>query len=72
MILTLSEAADLKKEINDNFSVELHFHDGCGGQYFSLEKVDDKVKDYIIRYFSSKNMKAVFSDDGLNFTVQKN
>lgn len=71
MILTLSEASKLKKEVSDRFSTEIHFHDGCGGQYFSLDESSDELREYITEYFADKNMQAIFSEDGLHFTVEK-
>ena len=29
----------LKAELMDNFNTYLHFHDACGGQYFSFDEV---------------------------------
>ena len=71
MILNLSEVTKLKKEVSDRFSAELHFHDGCGGQYFSLDEISDELRKCITAYFADKNMQAVFSEDGLSFTVKK-
>lgn len=71
LILTLSEVTKLKKEVNDRFSVQIHFHDGCGGQYFSLDQSNDELKKFIIAYFTNINMQAVFSEDGLYFTIKK-
>ena len=71
MIVTLSEATKLKKEVNDRFSAQIHFHDSCGGQYFSLDESNDELKKYITAYFTNRNMQAVFSEDGLHFTVEK-
>ena len=71
MILALSDITKLKKEINDRFAVRIHFHDGCGGQYFSLDERNDEIQKYITAYFADMNMQAVFSEDGLYFTVRK-
>ena len=71
MILTLSEVTKLKKEVIDRFSAQIHFHDGCGGQYFSLDESNDELQKYIIAYFTDIKMQAVFSEDGLYFTVKK-
>lgn len=35
MAISITEASELKRAVLDNFGVTLHFHDGCGGQYFS-------------------------------------
>ena len=71
MILTLSEVTKLKKEVSDRFSAQIHFHDGCGGQYFSLDESNDELQKHITAYFTEINMQAVFSEDGLYFTVKK-
>lgn len=71
MILALSDITKLKKEINDRFSAQIHFHDGCGGQYFSLDEQNDEIQKYITAYFADMNMQAVFSEEGLRFTVRK-
>lgn len=71
MILTLFEVNKLKKEVFDRFSAKIHFHDGCGGQYFSLDESNDELQKYITAYFTDMNIQAVFSEDGLYFTVQK-
>lgn len=71
MILTLSEVTKLKKEISDRFPAQIHFHDGCGGQYFSLDQSNDELQKFITEYFTYMNMQAVFSEDGLYFTVKK-
>lgn len=71
MVLTLSEVTKIKKEVSDRFSAELHFHDGCGGQYFSLDEKSDELQKYIASYFADMNMQALFSEDGLCFTVKK-
>lgn len=72
MILSISDAAQLKKEINEQLSVSIHFHDGCGGQYFTLEETSDAVVRQITDFLSEKNLNAVFSEDGLQITVDKN
>jgi hypothetical protein len=69
--ITWNEAIELKARAKEQFSAEIHFHDCCGGQYFSLETSDEKLKSFIENYFANKSLKAVFSDDGLQFTVHR-
>jgi hypothetical protein len=69
LTLTFSEVTKLKDEIQKHFSVNVHFHDGCGGQYFSLDDKNEEVSKYIFEYFKKLNLKATFSNDGLQFTV---
>ena len=67
--LTLSEAAELKKTVESRFNTEVHFHDCCGGQSFSLNEADACAAEFIKNYLSEKGLCAVFSDNGLHFTV---
>ena len=48
MAISITEASELKKAILDNFGVTLHFHDGCGGQYFTLDERNDEIKRFIV------------------------
>lgn len=68
-IFTLSDSIKLKQEILNRFQVKIHFHDACGRQYFTLEKSNENIKKYITEYFKKQNMKAVFSEDGLQFVI---
>lgn len=71
MILTLIEVADLKKKIAEKFSVQIHFHDGCGGQYFTVDRLTDKLKEFIIAFFADKNLNVIFSESGEHFFVEE-
>lgn len=71
MIITITEAAELKKEIKEKFSADIHFHDGCGGQYFTLDEPSGEIVKFIDGYFAEKNMRAVFSGDCCRFSVEK-
>lgn len=71
MIVSLSDAAELKKEIEEKFSVKIHFCDGCGGQYFTVDRPTEELKEFITAFFAAKNLKTVFADDGEHFTVRK-
>lgn len=69
MFLTFEEILEFKAEVRERFSVEVHCHDSCGGQSFSLDKADEGVRDYITQYLKQKGLHAVFSEDGIQFTV---
>jgi hypothetical protein len=71
LIISLTDAITFKEEIKQAFQIELHFHDGCGGQYFSLDAGDASREESIRQYFASKQLRAFFSPDGLQFTVEK-
>ncbi|MGN0692058.1 MAG: hypothetical protein ACI4K7_06910 [Oscillospiraceae bacterium] len=70
MIISISDASELKKASEEKFSSKLHFHDGCGGQYFTVDEPSDELKAFITEYFAAKNMRAVFSEDGSSFSVK--
>ena len=71
MILTLTDVSKLKK-VEDKFSVVVHFHDGCGGQYFTCDEPTEELKKFIIAYFEKQNVKVKFSENGNWFSVQAN
>lgn len=45
MALTLSEVIELKNLINEKGGVEIHMHDACGGQYFTLVSRHPKLSE---------------------------
>ena len=67
-----TEAAERKRAILDNFGVALHFHDGCGGQYFTLDERNDEIKRFIESYFDKKGMTVTFIARGTQFSVGGN
>ena len=72
MAISITEAAELKRAILDNFGVTLHFHDGCGGQYFTLYERNDEIKRFIESYFDKKGMAVTFIARGTQFSVGGN
>ncbi len=70
-LLTLEEFTELKENLKRIFSAELHLHDCCGGQYFSLDETDEVLVKYITEYFNNRNLSAVFSKDGKQFSVKR-
>ena len=72
MNLDYSDVLKMKKAVDDRFHLNVHFHDGCGGQYFSLdEKPTAELTDYIIKYFSELGIKVNYTDDFQMFTLDK-
>ena len=69
MILSYDFVLDMKKMLMSECSVYLHFHDSCAGQYFTLDELNDNVKKAVNRYLDEKNLTAVFTSDGRQFTV---
>ena len=71
MILSISDVVDLKKAIAEKFSSQIHFHDGCGGQYFSVDELTDDMKTFLIEYFSVRKLNVHFSGSGDSFTIEE-
>ncbi len=70
-IVTYAQVLEMKSAVAEHFSDKVHFHDACGGQYFNFDAVNPQLKDFIINYYSSQGIEAVFSDDEINFTLMK-
>ena len=66
MAISITEASQLKKEILERFGTVLHFHDGCGGQYFTLEKSGEDITGFIKEYFADT---VTFIANETQFTV---
>lgn len=71
MFISISDAAVLKREIAEKFSVQIHFHDGCGGQYFTIENPTEELKEYIRTFFARQNANVLFSENGEQFSVKE-
>ena len=71
MILTLNDVAMLKKALENRFSARIHFHDGCGGQYFTVDGLTGELKAFLCEYFSKRKLKVRFSESGDSFTVEE-
>lgn len=70
MILSLDEVLKIKNDLLDKYSVNLHIHDTCGGQCFSIDEKDLIQIDKIKEYFNSKNYDLIFSDNKLRFRIK--
>ena len=66
-----SEVLELKKACAEHFPDHVHFHDGCGGQYFSLDEPNDALREFIAGYYAERGFTADFSEDGTAFTVSR-
>ncbi|MGN0179129.1 MAG: hypothetical protein ACI4DY_06775 [Monoglobaceae bacterium] len=70
-ILTLSEADKLKNTVKSKFNTGIHFHDCCGGQSFSLDEANPRTAEFIKAYLAEIGLCAVFSKNGLHFTIKE-
>lgn len=64
-----SEVLRLKAACAERFPDHVHFHDGCGGQYFNLDSKNDGLRRFICEYFDGQGMRADFFEDEITFTV---
>lgn len=72
MIINFDTVNILKTELMYNFNIYLHFHDACGGQYFSFDEVPgDEVLKYAENFFRKMNFKIQISDDRMNFYIKE-
>ena len=70
-MISLSDISALKREVESRFGVELHFHDVCPKPYFTLESRNEAVESFISDYLESRNLYPAFSENCLQFTVEK-
>lgn len=71
MALNLSEVIELKKLVEEQFAVQLHFHDSCGGQSFSVDEPISRELEAILRtYFEKKRGQIRIAEDRHQFRVE--
>ena len=71
LILTTSEVIELKKQASEQFNINIHFHDCCGGQHFSVDSPTPQIHDFIVKFFNEKGISVEFSDDLTQFYVKE-
>ena len=67
MNFSYSQVLEFKRILDEKFGAYLHFHDACGGQYFSF----DEVYRFLTSYFANIGGKINIADNKLTFTVDK-
>lgn len=65
--INITEMADLKKAVSEQFSTVLHYHGSCGGQNFSVDSSSEELRSFLENYFSEKGLSLSFSRDGMRF-----
>lgn len=70
-VFEYSDVLELKAACAEHYPDHVHFHDGCGGQYFSLDERNDSLREFICSYFADMGLSADFRDDGMVFTVSE-
>lgn len=72
MIIKFDTVKILKSELMENFNTYLHFHDACGGQYFSFDEIpNDEVLQHAENFFRNMNYKIQISDDKPSFYIKE-
>lgn len=69
-VFEYSDVLKLKAACAAHYPDHVHFHDGCGGQYFSLDLPNDGLREFICGYFAELGLSAEFAGDGMVFTVK--
>ena len=64
-----SEALELKKYLADRGLEYVHFHDQCGGQFFSFDAADAASKNAVVELWRGKGLGVSFTEDDLTFVV---
>lgn len=65
--MNFTEAAKLKRFIQQNFDVILHIHDTCGGLFVSIDEPNDTVKEFILAFCRENGIPVTVSSDGTAF-----
>ena len=69
-IISFDEVLKLKQACNEKFKEHVHFHDACGGQYFTLETDSDEIRDFIVDFMKKMNCKITFDKTKMSFTIE--
>lgn len=69
-IISFDDVLKLKQACSEKFNEHVHFHDACGGQYFSLETDSNEIRDFIKDFMLNMNYKVVFDKSGMSFTLE--
>lgn len=67
--INLYDAIEFKKIIKNQFGIDVHWHDGCGGQYFELEATNDLIIEFIESFFKEKNLGTIFNETKTEFRL---
>ncbi len=66
-IISLADIAELKKQAKERFSAEIHAHDSCGGQSFSVDADSEELRRFIMEFLSARGINVKFTADGQSF-----
>ena len=67
MNFSYSQVLEFKRILDEKFGVYLHFHDACGGQYFSFDEAEkDEVYQFLTSYFANIGGKINIADNKIS------
>ncbi|MGI6221422.1 MAG: RDAC family protein [Coriobacteriales bacterium] len=69
MVLDFHEYRKIKEALLEGGFREIHLHDVCGGQYFSIDDPDDATCDELVRRFAAMGQRVNFSETREEFTL---
>lgn len=69
-MLNFYQIEELKNKMLEGDKSILHFHDACGGQYFTIENMTDKTYDIINKYLSKLNKTLIKGEDKNSFYLK--
>jgi hypothetical protein len=68
--LTFDEVIQFKKAVKDAVGVDIHFHDTCGGMYFTFDEGKEGLKQFVENYFAEKGIEVNFDEEHKNFVTK--
>lgn len=69
MVLDFHDYRTLKAHLKAQGLSDIHLHDACGGQYFTVDHLDDKTQAALVAYFAPMGAKPDFTDDRTSFIL---
>lgn len=70
-MINISDIILLKQELAEKYSTVLHYHDVCPKPFFSLEQTGKEIQSEITMFLKKRGYTPRFSDDGSQFTVER-
>ena len=69
MVIYYGTHRALKESLLERGLREIHMHDTCSGQYFTIDEPDDATCDALCEHFSALGARVVFNADRTEYTV---
>lgn len=69
MLLTLDDMIELKHAMQTQCGVTVHVHDACGGQSFTLERIDPAIEAALRAFLAKKGQAPQFLRGTTDFII---